>query len=54
VIAVGGSYGTIAEMALALRLGRCVVALAGAPSVEGTIAARSSVEAVDIALRDLG
>jgi uncharacterized protein (TIGR00725 family) len=54
VIAVGGSYGTIAEMALALRLGRCVVALVGAPSVEGTIAARSSVEAVDIALRDLG
>ena len=54
VIAVGGSYGTIAEMALALRLGRCVVALAGAPSVEGTLAATSSVEAVDLALRDLG
>ena len=35
VIAVGGSYGTIAEMALALRLGRRVVALAGAPVVEG-------------------
>ena len=54
VIAVGGgSYGTIAEMALALRLGRRVVALAGAPSVEGTLAATSAVEAVDFALRDL-
>ena len=36
VIAVGGSYGTIAEMALALRLGRRVVALEGAPSVDGS------------------
>ena len=54
VIAVGGSYGTIAEMALALRLGRCVVALEGAPSVEGALAAASPVEAVELALRDLG
>jgi hypothetical protein len=41
-------------MALALRLGRRVVALAGAPAVEGTIAAASPDEAVDLALRDLG
>ena len=54
VIAVGGSYGTIAEMALALRLGRCVVALGGAPSVEGVLTAASPVEAVELALRDLG
>ena len=39
VIAVGGSYGTIAEMALALRLGRTVVALEGAPAVEGALRA---------------
>ena len=38
VIAVGGSYGTIAEMALALRLGRPVVALDGAPEVDGRAA----------------
>ena len=54
VIAVGGSYGTIAEMALALRLGRPVVALDGAPAVEGVVSASSPAEAVGLALRDLG
>jgi uncharacterized protein (TIGR00725 family) len=54
VIAVGGSYGTIAEMALALRLGRRVVALAGAPGVDGVLHAASAAEAVELALRDLG
>jgi uncharacterized protein (TIGR00725 family) len=54
VIAVGGSYGTIAEMALALRLGRRVVALRGAPKVEGALEAATPAEAVEFALRDLG
>lgn len=54
VIAVGGSYGTLAELALALRLGRRVVALAGAPTVEGVVTAVSPREAVELALRDLG
>lgn len=54
VIAVGGSYGTLAEMAFALRLGRRLVALAGAPGVEGAITATSPGEAVELALRDLG
>ena len=54
VIAVGGSYGTIAEMALALRLGRRVVALVGAPVVEGVATAGTPAEAVELALRDLG
>jgi uncharacterized protein (TIGR00725 family) len=54
VIAVGGSYGTIAEMALALRLGRRVVALRGAPKVEGALEAATPAEAVELALRDLG
>ena len=54
VIAIGGSYGTIAEMALALRLGRRVVALEGAPRVDGTLDAGSPAEAVELALRDLG
>ena len=53
VIAIGGSYGTIAEMALALRLGRTVVALEGAPAVEGALRAGSPAEAVERALRDL-
>ena len=54
VVAVGGSYGTIAEMALALRLGRPLVALEGAPAVEGALLAASPAEAVELALRDLG
>ena len=54
VIAIGGSYGTIAEMALALRLGRTVVALAGAPEVEGVLRAETAEDAVELALRDLG
>ena len=54
VIAVGGSYGTIAEMALALRLGRRVVALRGAPEVDGALTAATPVEAVELALGDLG
>ena len=53
VIAIGGSYGTIAEMALALRLGRTVVALTGAPPVDGVIPAGTPAEAVELALRDL-
>ena len=54
VIAVGGSYGTLAEIALALRLGRTVVALAGAPEVAGVLRAESAAEAVELALRHLG
>jgi uncharacterized protein (TIGR00725 family) len=54
VIAIGGSYGTIAEMALALRLGRRVVALEGAPGVDGAERAATPAEAVDLALRHLG
>jgi len=54
VIAVGGRYGTIAEIALALRLGRTVVALEGAPLVDGALQASSPAEAVEMALGNLG
>ncbi|HUP33087.1 MAG TPA: TIGR00725 family protein [Gaiellaceae bacterium] len=53
VIAVGGGFGTMAEMALALRLGRPVVALEGAPAVPGVLKATSAAEAVELALRHL-
>ena len=53
VIAVGGSWGTLAEIAFARRLGRSVVALAGAPAVEGIDVAATPAEAVELALRDL-
>jgi uncharacterized protein (TIGR00725 family) len=54
VIAIGGSYGTIAEIALALRLRRKVVALEGAPEIDGVLPATSAEEAVGLALGDLG
>ena len=50
VIAVGGSYGTLAEIGFALRLGRPVVQLGDGPAVEGVTAAASPSEAVDRAL----
>jgi uncharacterized protein (TIGR00725 family) len=53
VIAVGGSWGTLAEIAFARRLGRVVVSLEGAPAVEGVPVARTPAEAVELALRDL-
>jgi uncharacterized protein (TIGR00725 family) len=53
VIAVGGSWGTMAEMAFARRLGRPVVALEGAPAMDGIPVARTPAEAVELALRNL-
>lgn len=53
VVAVGGSWGTLAEIALARRLGRPVVALQGAPAVEGVDVAESPAEAVELVLRHL-
>jgi uncharacterized protein (TIGR00725 family) len=53
VIAVGGSWGTVAELAFAKRLGRVVVALEGAPAVPGIACAATPAEAVELALRGL-
>jgi uncharacterized protein (TIGR00725 family) len=50
VIAVGGSYGTLAEIGFALRLGRTVVQLGDGPPVEGAIAAATPREAVERAV----
>jgi len=54
VIAVGGSWGTLAEIAFARRLGRPVVALEGAPSVDGVDTVPAPEAAVDRALALLG
>jgi len=50
VIAVGGRYGTLAEIGLALTLGRPVVVLEPGWQVEGTQRAATPVEAVEFAL----
>jgi uncharacterized protein (TIGR00725 family) len=50
VIAVGGSYGTLAEIGFALTLGRPVVVLEPGWEVDGARRASSPREAVELAL----
>ena len=50
VIAVGGRYGTLAEIGLALTLGRPVIVLEPGWQVEGTQRAQTPAEAVELAL----
>ena len=50
VIAVGGKYGTLAEIGLALTLGRPVVVLEPGWEVDGVRRAATAAEAVDLAL----
>ena len=52
VIAIGRGYGTLSEIALALRAGKRVVGL-GTWDVEGVEAADSPESAVEAVLRDL-
>lgn len=52
LIAVGGSYGTISEMAIALKEGKKVVAYKPAVMLEGLMVARTPEEAVKLALGD--
>jgi uncharacterized protein (TIGR00725 family) len=50
VIAVGGSWGTLAEIAFAKRLGRPVVILEPGHDVAGVPRAKTPAEAVELAL----
>jgi uncharacterized protein (TIGR00725 family) len=50
VIAVGGRYGTLAEIGFALTLGRRVVVLEPGWEVDGTLRAATPAEAVEKAL----
>jgi len=52
-IAVGGSWGTLSEIAFAMRLGRPVVVLEGGPEVAGVPRAATPAEAVDALLARL-
>src|SRR6266508_5231860 len=54
VIAVGGSWGTLAEIGFAVRLGRRVVVLEPGWEIEGVERAATPEEAVEAALPDLG
>jgi uncharacterized protein (TIGR00725 family) len=50
VIALGGSWGTLAEIAFAMRLGRVVVVLEPGHHLPGVRRAATPEEAVDLAL----
>jgi uncharacterized protein (TIGR00725 family) len=54
VIAIGGSWGTLAEIGFAMRLGRPVVVLEGGPAVEGVPRAKTPAEAVEHVLSRVG
>jgi uncharacterized protein (TIGR00725 family) len=53
VIAVGGRYGTLAEIGLALTLGRPVVILEPGWEVDGALRADTPQEAVELAIAAL-
>jgi uncharacterized protein (TIGR00725 family) len=59
VIAIGGSYGTLSEISIALRLGRTVIGLGTWKAMDGSkqemdiVVAQSADEAVNLALRVL-
>ena len=53
VIAVGGSWGTLAEIGFAMRLGRRVVVLDPGWDLEGLERAATPAQAVDAVLADL-
>jgi len=53
VIAVGGKYGTLAEIGFALVLGRRVVVLEPGWDVDGTLRAATPEEAVELAVQPL-
>ena len=50
LIAVGGEYGTLSEIAIALKMGKRVVVIESKWDIEGIIKATDPKEAVDLAL----
>jgi uncharacterized protein (TIGR00725 family) len=54
VVAVGGSWGTLAEIGFAMRLGRPVVVLEGGPDVPGVPSVESPSAAVRVVREALG
>jgi len=50
LIAIGGGYGTLSEIALALKIGKGVVALQAQYQIPGVIGAQTALGAVDEAL----
>ena len=54
LIAIGGEYGTLSEIAHSLKMGKTVVTLESKWDVEGTVRASDPKDAVRIALESIG
>lgn len=53
LVAVEGEYGTLSEMAIALKLGKTVVTLRRSLEIPGAVAAESPKEALELIFRNL-
>lgn len=53
LIAVGGSYGTLSEVAYGLHFSKPVIGIQDAPDVEGVLHAKTADEAIELALAAL-
>lgn len=53
LVAVGGSYGTLSEVAYGLHFSKSVIGVEGAADVEGVLHAKTAEKAVDLALEAL-
>ncbi len=53
MVAVGGEYGTLSEIAFALKLSKTVVAIGKWSNLEGVTPADSATNAVDLAIKAL-
>jgi uncharacterized protein (TIGR00725 family) len=53
LVAVGGSYGTLSEVAYGLHFGKAVIGLEGAPAIEGVQHADTVEAAVELAMTAL-
>lgn len=53
LVAVGGSYGTLSEVAYGLHFSKSVIGVEGAADVEGVVHAKTADKAVDLALEAL-
>ncbi|MCK4928993.1 MAG: TIGR00725 family protein, partial [Methanosarcinales archaeon] len=51
LIAVGGEYGTLSEIALGLKMGKTVISLQGGWEIPGVVIAQEPKSAVDMAFK---
>lgn len=51
LIAVGGEYGTLSEIALGLKMGKTVISLQGGWEIQGVVIAQEPKSAVDMAFK---